>query len=63
MRYFFFLFLSVLGLVSNASAALTATDVDFAPAIADLGVVFLALIGVSIVIFGYRKILGLLNGR
>ena len=45
----------------NANAALTASDVDFSPALADLSVVFLAIIGVTITIFGYKKILALLG--
>jgi len=50
-------------MTTNASAALTASDVDFAPAQADIGVVVLALIGVAVTVFGFRKVLSLLNGR
>jgi hypothetical protein len=46
-------------LVSNASAALTATDVPMTTATSDVTLVFLAVLGVSIVLFGFRKILGL----
>ena len=46
-------------LVSNASAALTATDVPMTTATADVTLVFLAILGVTIVLFGFRKILGL----
>jgi len=46
-------------MVSNASAALTATDVPMTTATSDVTLVFLAVLGVSIVLFGFRKILGL----
>lgn len=52
-----------LGLVSSASAALTAADVPMTNATADVTLVFLAILGVAVVLFGYKKILGLISGR
>jgi hypothetical protein len=49
----------VLATAQNASAALAATDVPMTTATADVTLVFLAVLGVSIVLFGFRKILGL----
>jgi hypothetical protein len=49
--------------VQNASAALTASDVDMTTATADVTLVFLAILGLAIVIFGFKKILSLSNGR
>ena len=49
--------------VQNASAALTATDVDMSTATADVTLVFLSILGLAIVLFGFRKILSLANGR
>lgn len=46
-------------LASNASAALTAADVSMTTATSDVTLVFLAILGVTIVLFGFRKILGL----
>ncbi len=43
----------------KAAAALTATDVPMTTATADVTLVFLAILGVSIVLYGFRKILGL----
>jgi len=45
--------------VQNASAALTAADIPMTTATADVTLVFLAILGVSIVLYGFRKILGL----
>lgn len=45
-------------LVSNASAALTAADIDIAGAKADITLVFLAILSVSVLIYGYNKIKG-----
>lgn len=44
------------GMVSNASAALTATDVPMTGAIADITLVFLAVLSVLVTIFGFNKI-------
>ena len=55
-----FLSLGLLG-VTQASAALTATDVDMSTASADVTVVVIAIIGLLVVIFGFRKVLGLLG--
>lgn len=43
----------------NAAAALTPADVPMDTATADVTLVFLAILGVVIVIFGFRKILSL----
>ena len=43
----------VLGAATSASAAVT---VDFSDAKTDLGTVFAAIIGVGVLIYGYRKI-------
>jgi hypothetical protein len=48
-------------LVSNASAALTAADVPMDTAISDVTLVFLAILGVAVIIFGFRKIMGLIG--
>lgn len=48
-------------LASNASAALTATDVSMATASADVTTVVIAIIGLLVVVFGFRKVLGLLS--
>jgi hypothetical protein len=48
-------------LVSNASAALTATDIPMDTATSDVTLVFLAILGVAVVIFGFRKIMGLIG--
>ena len=54
--------LAFLGFGSMVFAApLTATDVDFTNAVNDLSVVFLAIVGVLVIIFGYKRILGLLS--
>lgn len=45
----------------NASAALTATDVSMATASADVTTVVIAIIGLLVVVFGFRKVLGLLS--
>jgi len=50
-----------LGLVTSASAALTAADVPMTDAKADITLVFLAILGVAVVIFGYRKIMSLIG--
>ncbi|MDD5212107.1 MAG: hypothetical protein PHV62_06810 [Sulfuricurvum sp.] len=49
----------IVAATQNASAALTAADVPMTTATADVTLVFLAILGVSIVLFGFRKILGL----
>ena len=49
----------VVASVQNASAALTATDVPMTTATADVTLVFLAILGVAVILFGFRKILGL----
>ena len=46
------------GAVSNASAALTAAQVDMAPAIADITTVVVVIIGVLVVSFGFKKVMG-----
>lgn len=43
----------------NASAALTSADVPMDTATADITLVFLGVLGVSIILFGFRKVLGL----
>lgn len=48
-------------LASNASAALTAADVPMTTATSDVTLVFLAILGVAIILFGFRKILGLMH--
>ncbi|MBA3025730.1 MAG: hypothetical protein FP820_04885 [Sulfurimonas sp.] len=50
---------SLLVAASNASAALTAPD--FTGASADVTTVVVAIIGFVVVIFGFRKVLGLLG--
>ena len=44
--------------VENASAALTASQVDMAPAIADITTVVVVIIGVLVVSFGFKKVMG-----
>lgn len=48
-------------LATNASAALTAADVPMTDAKADITLVFLAILGVAVIIFGYRQISHLMN--
>lgn len=50
-----------LGFATQASAALTAADVPMTDAKADVTLVFLAILGVAVVLFGYRKIMGLIG--
>ena len=45
---------------STNSFALAATDVDMSSATSDITVVFIAMLGVAVLIFGYRKISGML---
>jgi hypothetical protein len=49
------------GAVSNASAALTASDVSMATATADVTTVVTAIIGLLVVIFGFKKVIGILS--
>lgn len=53
----------VVASVQNASAALTAADVDMAPAIADITTVVVVIIGVLVVAFGFRKVMGFFQGK
>jgi hypothetical protein len=46
----------VVASVENASAALTAADVDMTAATADMAVVFIAILGVGVIAFGYKQI-------
>lgn len=46
----------VVASVQNASAALVATDVPMTGAIADITLVFLAVLSVLVTIFGFNKI-------
>jgi hypothetical protein len=43
-------------LASNASAALTAADVNMGSATGDMAIVFVAILGVLVIGFGYRMI-------
>ncbi len=47
---------AALALASDASAALTAADVSMSSATADMGIVFVAILGVLVIGFGYRMI-------
>ena len=56
------MFLGLLGLLgTNASAALVATDVDMATANSDITLVFLAILGVLVTVFGYKLVMGFLG--
>ena len=56
------MFLGLLGLLgTNASAALVATDVDMATASSDVTLVFLAILGVLVTVFGYKLVMGFLG--
>ncbi|MFH0708742.1 MAG: hypothetical protein V2A75_00910 [Pseudomonadota bacterium] len=46
----------VVASAQNASAALTAADVSMSSATADMGIVFVAILGVLVIGFGYRMI-------
>lgn len=46
----------VVASAQNASAALTAADVNMGAATADMAVVFIAILGVLVIGFGYRMI-------
>lgn len=46
----------VVASAQNASAALTAADVSMSAATADMGIVFVAILGVLVIGFGYRMI-------
>lgn len=50
-----------LGFATQASAALTAADVPVADAKSDILVVFLAILGVLVVIFGYKKVMAMIG--
>jgi len=50
------LFAAFIGLTQNASAALTAADVDMTAATSDMAIVFIAILGVAVVAFGYKQI-------
>ena len=54
---------SALALASDASAALTASQVDMAPAIADITTVVVVIIGVLVVAFGFKKVMGFFGGK
>ena len=43
------------------SFALTATDVDFASPITDVGIILVALIGLGVAVKGARKVIGMLS--
>lgn len=47
---------------TQAQAALTAADVDTSGASADVGVVVIAILGLLVTVFGFRKVLGLVKG-
>jgi len=49
--------------VSANATPLTSSDVDMSTASSDVGIVFLAILGVTVIVFGYRKVLSLANGR
>ena len=55
-KFFLALFAALVGLTQNASAALTAADVDMTAATSDMAIVFIAILGVSVIAFGYRQI-------
>jgi hypothetical protein len=61
LKKFFALCAVALGFAVNASAALTAADVPMTDAKADITLVFLAILGVAVIIFGYRKIMSLIG--
>ncbi|MCX6062084.1 MAG: major capsid protein [Campylobacterales bacterium] len=64
MKKFLFLLLSVFSLLAtNAFAALTPANVSMATASADVTTVVIAIIGLIVVIFGFRKVIGLLSGK
>ena len=46
----------VVASVQNASAALTAADVSMSSATSDMAIVFIAILGVLVIGFGYRMI-------
>ena len=46
---------------ANANAALTSADVDMSGAQSDITTVFIAMLGVGVLIFGYRKISGIIR--
>jgi hypothetical protein len=54
---------AALALASDASAALTAAQVDMAPAVADITTVVVVIIGVLVVAFGFRKVMGFFGGK
>lgn len=53
----------VVASAQNASAALTAAQVDMAPAVADITTVVVVIIGVLVVAFGFRKVMGFFGGK
>ena len=54
--------LTALGLMAmQAQAALVATDVDFTGAGSDLELVFKAILGVAVILFGFKKVRQLLK--
>lgn len=46
---------------TNASAALTAADVDMSDATSDMAIVFVAILGVMVIAFGYKMIKKMVN--
>ena len=46
-----------------AAGALTATDLDFSGAKADVTLVFLGVLGVVVLLFGFRAIKSFANGK
>ncbi len=50
-------------LATNASAALTAAQVDMGAATTDIGMVAGAIIGVLVLAFGLKKVFGFLGGK
>jgi hypothetical protein len=50
----------VAGAMTNASAAITSADVDTSGALGDITTVFIATLGVSVLVFGYRKVSSIL---
>jgi len=57
-KLFFTMFALLVGFASNAFA-ITAADIDTTTALADLAVALIAVLGVAVTIFGYKKLLGL----
>lgn len=53
----------VVASVNAVAAPLTAADIPMSDTIANVGVVFLAILGVTVLAFGFRKVMSFFGGK